>query len=355
MALLIDATHFGAAFPAPPAAQCRPTASCAVTGQAPGSSPPTQAWSGIHRASGKRRSSHVCRATTRLRRASSEGPDDGPANTAARAAVDIQAEDRRRFLLKYVQEVEPELMEQFGEVAPFQVVDAMRETLARMLGTLPPQFFQVTVSTRNSEDLAQLFYSVMMTGYMFRNAQYRLELRRKLAYASVDGVASGEEGRHLPAAAVANKAMTEEQNYAAGSQKHRVVGDVVRWRHDTGAETMSAAQYIESLESEVQVLRQQVAADLYLRAGGNELLNYLKVQEPACLAELTACARDDTYEAMNSFIHRLLGTADAEELQQLSSINHAPDLSRLLYWLMVVGYNMRTLEVRWDVEQSMML
>lgn len=52
----------------------------------------------------------------------------------------------------------------------------------------------------------------------------------------------------------------------------------------------------------------QVAADLYLRAGGNELLNYLKVQEPACLAELTACARDDTYEAMNSFIHRLLGT-----------------------------------------------
>lgn len=32
-----------------------------------------------------------------------------------------------------------------------------------------------------------------------------------------------------------------------------------RWRHDTGAETMSAAQYIESLESEVQVLRQQVS------------------------------------------------------------------------------------------------
>ena len=67
----------------------------------------------------------------------------------------------------------------------------MRETLARMLGTLPPKFFQVTVSTRNSEDLAQLFYSVMMTGYMFRNAQYRLELRRKLAYASVDAGAPG--------------------------------------------------------------------------------------------------------------------------------------------------------------------
>ena len=54
----------------------------------------------------------------------------------------------------------------------------------------------------------------------------------------------------------------------------------------------------------------QVAADLYLRAGGNELLNYLKVQEPACLTELTSCARDDTYEAVNAFIHRLLGTGE---------------------------------------------
>ena len=48
-------------------------------------------------------------------------------------------------------------------------------------------------------------------------------------------------------------------------------------------------------------------------------------------------------------------TANAEELQQLSSTNNAPELARLLYWLMVVGYNMRTLEVRFDVEQSMLL
>lgn len=263
--------------------------------------------------------------------------------------MDVQAEDRRRFLLRYVQEVEPELMEQFAEVAPFQVVDAMRETIARMLGTLPPQFFQVTVSTRSSEDLAQLFYSVMMTGYLFRNAQYRLELRRKMDYQ----LPVGEE--RFAGAAVANRAMAGEHGYAAGSQKTRVQGDVIRWRHDKGAEQIPAAQYIESLESELQLLRQQVAQDLYLRAGGNELLNYLKVQEADCLAELTASARVDTYEAVNAFIHRLLGTANPEELQQLASTNNAPDLARLLYWLMVVGYNMRTLEVRFDVEQSMML
>lgn len=31
-----------------------------------------------------------------------------------------------------------------------------------------------------AENLAQLMYSVMMTGYMFRNAQFRLELQQSL-------------------------------------------------------------------------------------------------------------------------------------------------------------------------------
>jgi hypothetical protein len=35
-------------------------------------------------------------------------------------------------------------------------------------------------STQVAENLAQLMYSVLMTGYMFRNAQYRLELQQSL-------------------------------------------------------------------------------------------------------------------------------------------------------------------------------
>lgn len=34
-----------------------------------------------------------------------------------------------------------------------------------MLGTLPPQFFRVVISTE-AENLAQLMYSVLMSGYM---------------------------------------------------------------------------------------------------------------------------------------------------------------------------------------------
>ena len=68
---------------------------------------------------------------------------------------------------KYVEEVQPGLIDQFMTRAPAEVVDAMRETVTSMIGTLPPQFFEVTVTTV-AENLAQLMFSVMMTGYMFR-------------------------------------------------------------------------------------------------------------------------------------------------------------------------------------------
>uniref|UniRef100_A0A803NJW5 Uncharacterized protein n=1 Tax=Cannabis sativa TaxID=3483 RepID=A0A803NJW5_CANSA len=94
---------------------------------------------------------------------------------------------RRELLLEYVKNVQPEFMEVFVKRAPQQVVDAMRQTVTNMIGTLPPQFFAVTVSTV-AENLAQLMYSVMMTGYMFKNAQYRLELQQSLEQAALPDV-----------------------------------------------------------------------------------------------------------------------------------------------------------------------
>lgn len=44
------------------------------------------------------------------------------------------------------------------------------------------QLFQV------AENLAQLMYSVMMTGYMFKNAQYRLELQQGLEQVALPDV-----------------------------------------------------------------------------------------------------------------------------------------------------------------------
>ena len=60
-----------------------------------------------------------------------------------------------------------------------QVVDAMRDTIRNYLGGLPHQFFTVEISAKG-EDLAQLMYSMMKTGYVYRNVQYKLDLRTNM-------------------------------------------------------------------------------------------------------------------------------------------------------------------------------
>ena len=69
-----------------------------------------------------------------------------------------------------------------------QVVEAMRTTVTNITGMLPPKYFSVKISSSN-EDLAQLMYTAMMTGYMFRNAQYRLELHTSITGSLLEGEA----------------------------------------------------------------------------------------------------------------------------------------------------------------------
>ena len=50
----------------------------------------------------------------------------------------------------------------------------------------------------------------------------------------------------------------------------------------------------------------QVSTQLYVHAAGNPLLNYLKGLEADSVKSLTIVS-DDALEAINTFIHRLLG------------------------------------------------
>ncbi|XP_022153182.1 uncharacterized protein LOC111020737 [Momordica charantia] len=238
---------------------------------------------------------------------------------------------RRDILLEYVKNVQPEFMELFVQRAPKQVVDAMRQTVTNMIGTLPPQFFAVTVTTV-AENLAQLMYSVMMTGYMFKNAQNRLELQQSL------------EQIALPEA----KDEKDDSNYAAGTQKN-VTGEVIRWNNVSGPERIDAKRYIELLEAEIEELNQQVGRKS--ANGPNELLEYLKSLEPQNLKELTSSAGEDAVVAMNTFIKRLLAVSDPSQVKTSVTETTAPELAKLLYWLMVVGYGIRNIEVRFDMER----
>lgn len=238
---------------------------------------------------------------------------------------------RREILLEYVKNVQPEFMEMFVKRAPQQVVDAMRQTVTNMIGTLPPQFFAVTVTTV-AENLAQLMYSVLMTGYMFRNAQYRLELQQSLEQVALPDT---QEKKDVP-------------DFAPGTQK-KVTGEVIRWNNVSGPETIDAAKYIDLLETEIEELNRQVGRNS--ANGQNELLEYLKSLEPQNLKDLTSSAGEDVVLAMNTFIKRLLAVSDPGQMKTSVTETSAPELGKLLYWLMVVGYGIRNIEVRFDMER----
>ncbi|XP_061372814.1 uncharacterized protein LOC133315246 isoform X2 [Gastrolobium bilobum] len=241
------------------------------------------------------------------------------------------SKSRREILLEYVKNVQPEFMELFVKRAPQQVVDAMRQTVTNMIGTLPPQFFAVTVTTV-AENLAQLMYSVMMTGYMFRNAQYRLELQEGLEKVALPDV---HDKKDMP-------------DYAPGTQKN-VSGEVIRWNNVSGPEKIDAKKYIELLEAEIEELNLQVGRQS--SNAQNELLEYLKSLEPRNLKELTSSAGEDVVFAMNTFIKRLLAVSDPSQMKTSVTETSASELAKLLSWLMVVGYSIRNIEVRYDMER----
>uniref|UniRef100_A0A2P2K7Y8 Uncharacterized protein LOC101304060 isoform X2 n=1 Tax=Rhizophora mucronata TaxID=61149 RepID=A0A2P2K7Y8_RHIMU len=157
----------------------------------------------------------------------------------------------------------------------------MRHTVTNMMGTLPPQFFAVTVTTV-AENLAQLMYSVMMTGYMFKNAQYRLELQQSLEQVALPDVQNKKD----------------ESDYAAGTQKN-VSGEVIRWNNISGPERIDAKRYIELLEAEIEELNHQVGRTSANRQ--NELLEYLKSLEPQNLKVKIVLHASTTTEKMDFF------------------------------------------------------
>ncbi|KAM5565281.1 hypothetical protein ABKV19_019352 [Rosa sericea] len=272
------------------------------------------------------------RISLRIAAYDSSKNNDGLNSSDSKPPNGTVPKSRRDILLEYVKNVQPEFMELFVKRAPQQVVDAMRQTVTNMIGTLPPQFFTVTVSTV-AENLAQLMYSIMMTGYMFQNAQYRLELQQSLEPVALP---KGQEKKDAP-------------DYAPGTQKTNVSGEVIRWNNVSGPEKIDAKKYIELLEAEIEELNNEVGRKS--ANGQNELLEYLKSLEPQNLKELTSTAGDDVVVAMDTFIKRLLAVSDPSQMKASVTSTTAPELAKLLYWLMVVGYSLRNIEVRFDMER----
>ncbi len=112
---------------------------------------------------------------------SEEGAGDkGPSTSSSSSS---SSSVRREALLNFVQRLSPVTHRVSESSVPKLSVVAIRQTVGNLIGTLPAEYFEITISSRE-ENLMQLMYSVLMTGYMFCNAHHRLELAKRLETAS---------------------------------------------------------------------------------------------------------------------------------------------------------------------------
>lgn len=82
-------------------------------------------------------------------------------------------------LWQYVQTLQPETIAQLSQPGSQDVIQVMERNIGGLLGGLPREGFDVTVSTTR-EHLGQLLANAMMNGYFLRNAEQRLALENTL-------------------------------------------------------------------------------------------------------------------------------------------------------------------------------
>ena len=75
-------------------------------------------------------------------------------------------------LLEYVQSMSPETVTQLSRPVSQDVMQAMEHNIIGLLGGLPSQQFDITVTT-SREHLGRLLASAMMSGYFLRGAEQR--------------------------------------------------------------------------------------------------------------------------------------------------------------------------------------
>lgn len=80
-------------------------------------------------------------------------------------------------LLQYVQSMEPETIASLSKPDSSDVMQVMERNIIGLLGGLPSQDFNVTVTT-SREQLGRLLASAMMNGYFLRGAEQRLNFER---------------------------------------------------------------------------------------------------------------------------------------------------------------------------------
>lgn len=103
-------------------------------------------------------------------------------NNATNQVSEFFGGESRNLLWQYVQSMSPETVAQLSKPESGEVLQVMERNIFGLLGALPPEHFDVAITT-SREHLGRLLASAMMSGYFLRSAEQRMHFERSLQVA----------------------------------------------------------------------------------------------------------------------------------------------------------------------------
>jgi DNA-binding GntR family transcriptional regulator len=80
---------------------------------------------------------------------------------------------------RYIQNLTPEAIMHLSQPTSPEVLETIESTIAGMLGNLPEEDFDVTITT-NRQNLVRLIASAIINGYFLRNVEQRMLFEKSL-------------------------------------------------------------------------------------------------------------------------------------------------------------------------------
>jgi hypothetical protein len=264
-----------------------------------------------------------------------------------------------------------ELISKFTTTAHPRVQDAVRATILGLIGNLPKMAFDTTTVT-TGERLASLMFQLQMTGYMFKNAEYRLSLSASLGMDSVlapqsssyllsgaddedDGVEKDKKtdtlaGRVMGKIKVRYGAKNGSSSVADddGSNK-KEENEVTPEEEDGMAIEVDAAAYMSELRGQVSALRDELSEERAAKeeAIRKDLLLYIRTLPKQEMSQLTNTISPEVLVAMKGLVNVVMtGIGEGKISPDTVTEQSGEAMAQLCMWQLVVGYNLRELEVR---------
>mmetsp|Transcript_15383 Transcript_15383/g.19273 ORF Transcript_15383/g.19273 Transcript_15383/m.19273 type:complete len:521 (+) Transcript_15383:57-1619(+) len=236
-----------------------------------------------------------------------------------------------------------ETIGRFMRTAPENVQVAVRNTIMGLMGSLR-QYGVETTAITTGENLANLMFQLQMTGYMFRNAEYRLSVQRSL---------TGGLPYHMPKSALLLPGESldddgEEEPEMSNWPAPKISG-VIKLTMDNGQEIeVDADAYMGELRSEVEKLQSELVRLEQQRDSALEkdLLLYIKSLPEENLRSLTETISPEVLEAMRIMVTSIMASMGTSQLGNTLTQQTGSAMAQICMWQLVAGYNLRELEQR---------